>query len=121
MRLKTTNMAKGQVCAALYMDLWHRGEIVSDNNETQANILFVDYGTIDYVKVADLRYLRRDFANFPGQAYRGSLSFIRPIALRWSFDSTDCLLNMVINKVLHAKVTNIDDKVCIFPKNIGIN
>lgn len=73
-----------QMCAGLYaagdpsVKEWHRGKILNRINEKIVRVSFVDYGTQTQVEKKDLRFLHRDFALLPAQAFLGHLSRVVP-------------------------------------------
>ncbi|CAD6998570.1 unnamed protein product [Ceratitis capitata] len=100
----------GQVCAALYKNLWHRAEILSPVIENKAKVLFVDYGTVSEVSVDDIKFLLTSFAKLPQQAIRGSLSYICPKNLHWCQESIHAFLEMTFELMLYGKISEIHEK-----------
>lgn len=110
LKISNSNIRRGQICAAQFLGIWHRAEIVSDLLDGgKVKVFFVDFGTTATMDVKLLRYLLKPFANLPGQIYRGALSSIRPLnSHRWSRDSTYFMLSLVMDIVVQAKVSDID-------------
>lgn len=108
------HMVPGRICAALYDNCWHRGEVVRlQPNRKNALVHFIDYGTTTDVSIESIKYLHREFGHLPCQVYRGCLDYIRPAGgqKRWCRDSTYAFLAISYDVMLFAKVTAIDTKV----------
>lgn len=71
----------------------------------------MDYGTVSEVDVKMVKLLASSFANLPKQALRGCLSHIKPRLLHWSHEATNYFLDLVLELMLYAKITEIDRKV----------
>lgn len=113
-QMHTIHMVAGRVCAALFDNCWHRGEIVRlQANRKTAMVHFIDYGTTTDVPYKNIKYLLREFGNIPCQVYRGCLDYIQPAGgkQRWCRDSTYAFLAITYDVMLFAKVTTIDEKV----------
>lgn len=111
--IKPEHMTKGYVCAAMYANMWHRGEIIGSVEDGKVGIFFVDYGTVDQVKIGCVRYLLNSFCTLPKLCHRGTLDFIKPrnTDQRWTVDATTFLISLVQDKKLSAGITEIDSKV----------
>lgn len=76
-----------------------------------AQVKYVDYGTVEDVKVADLRYLHRDYAVLPALCFRAKLHGIRPRKeslvtegeIKYSRDVSTEFYEYVNNKDLQAE------------------
>lgn len=108
------HMVPGRICAAIFENTWHRGEIVRfQTNRKTALVHFIDYGTTTDVPLKNIKYLLREFGSLPSQVYRGCLDYIRPIdgGQRWCRDSTYAFLAIAHDELLYGKVSAIDQKV----------
>lgn len=72
----------------------------------------MDYGTTATIWSDHLLYLHKDFGNFPAQALRGCLDFIRPTNGTWMYDSCKYFADNVLQRTIYAKITSIHEKVC---------
>lgn len=116
-QMHTLHMVPGRVCAAVYQDCWHRGEIVKFHAYSDTALVhFIDYGTTTDVPLDQIKYLLRQFGRLPSQVYRGSLDYIRPAGgqQRWARDATYAFLAIAQDVMLFAKVTKpIDPEVSV--------
>ncbi|XP_072295650.1 tudor domain-containing 6 [Eucyclogobius newberryi] len=53
--------------------MWYRALIVHRHETTHVDVLFIDYGQTETVKLFDLRKIEKEFRSLPGQAFRCSL------------------------------------------------
>ncbi|XP_055855818.1 tudor domain-containing protein 5 isoform X2 [Episyrphus balteatus] len=100
----------GQVCVALYNDMWHRAEILTTVTKNKVKAHFVDYGTVSDVEIHHVKYLQNRFAETPMQAIRGSLSHIKPVSLVWQKRAINEFLSLVAEVFLYAQIVEIDEK-----------
>lgn len=112
--IKKQHMLKGYACAALYKNIWHRGEFQGQPKDGSVKIFFVDYGTVEQVSIDDVRYLLDSFCKAPKLCYRGTLDFVKPLNHRWDVDTTSFFIGLVENKKLVAGVSEIDCKVSYY-------
>lgn len=103
-------LTPGQVCVALYNDMWHRAEILTNVVRNKAKVLFVDYGTVSEVEIQHIKYLQNRFAQTPVQAIRGSLSHIKPVAPVWQKKAIEEFLSLVAEIFLYGQIVEIDEK-----------
>lgn len=111
MQMHVHNINKGQICAASYRNMWHRGKIIAEPENNHAKVFFVDYGTVENVQIKNLKYLLEKYSQIPAQAYRGSLAYIRPLKHRWTRDSTYSFKTLVEDIILHAHAEEVDLQV----------
>lgn len=71
----------------------------------------MDYGTVGNIDVVNIKYLHSQFLQIPSQAFRGTLSHIKPIDLHWTPEASECFLSLIRDKVLFAKITEINEEV----------
>uniref|UniRef100_A0A1B0AM32 HTH OST-type domain-containing protein n=1 Tax=Glossina palpalis gambiensis TaxID=67801 RepID=A0A1B0AM32_9MUSC len=110
MRIPLDCQTPGQVCAAQYEGLWHRGKIVRVPIKNKVMVSFVDYGTVSEVDIGKIKYLTSYFCELPTQALRGSLSYIKPRNLHWSHEATNYFLSLVTETMVFAQISEIDDE-----------
>ncbi|KAL5289294.1 TDRD5 family protein [Megaselia abdita] len=108
--MKRSHMVKGQIAAVLYTPgrVWHRGEILQTYENNAVKVFFVDYGTIDYVDCKNIKYLPVEFSKLSKQAFRGSLSHIKPVKRRWTKEAVSDFIAMVTDLLLYAKIESIE-------------
>lgn len=109
--IKEEHLRRGYACAALYCNIWHRGEIQGQPKDGKVAIFFVDYGTVDQVYIDEIRYLLVSFCYTPKLCHRGTLDFVKPINCRWNVETTTFLLGLVTDRKLIAGISEIDHKV----------
>ena len=114
-------MRTGYACAAMYQNIWHRGEIQEKPKDEKVKIYFVDYGTIDDIPITDVRYLLANFCHTPKLCHRGTLDFVKPIRYSWNNEATFFFINLVRNKKLIGGVSEIDGKVSCYVQKNEIN
>uniref|UniRef100_A0A1I8NSS4 HTH OST-type domain-containing protein n=1 Tax=Stomoxys calcitrans TaxID=35570 RepID=A0A1I8NSS4_STOCA len=114
LRIPIACLNPGQICAALFNGMWHRGEIVAPPVNNTVKVSFVDYGTVCEVDICDVKYLCTCFSQLPAQALRGCLSHIIPRGLHWSHEATLYFLSMVSELMIYAKITEIDKENSVF-------
>lgn len=104
-------MQIGNVCAAYYADKWSRAEILSQDSD-RLKLLFVDYGTIDYVPIEQTRHLYAQLCEPSRLCHRGSLSFLKPL---WNAQLEKKIVKifceMVAGKSLIAVLTDVDEVI----------
>lgn len=95
----------GMLCAGKVFNEWTRGIIIDKRGE-YIKVFFFDYGTIDFLKENDVKFLLDIFAELPKQAIRGCLSNVKPIGggRLWDLTVSNVFLEMVTNKVIWSKV-----------------
>lgn len=106
-----SHIVKGQIAAVIYSQskIYHRGEIIHKYENDIVKVFFVDYGTVDYVSVSDIKYLPKEFSMLPKQAFRGSLSHIKPLKRRWTRESICEFISMVSDILLYGRVESIEE------------
>uniref|UniRef100_A0A1B6FKZ6 Tudor domain-containing protein n=1 Tax=Cuerna arida TaxID=1464854 RepID=A0A1B6FKZ6_9HEMI len=112
----------GQIVAAPFChdDKWYRAEIktikVNDcnENESEVDLYYVDYGDSDYRKKSDICQLRTDFLKLRFQAIECTLANVKPSGGdQWSEKATDVfeeLCHVAQWKPLLAKVVSCDQQ-----------
>lgn len=99
------------MCAASVSDQWLRAEILSPPDEDdRLQLLFVDFGTIDYVPIENIRYLRADLCEISRFCHRGVLDIVGPLndyKMEKKIIETFCQL--VRDKAVMAVVSDVDE------------
>lgn len=112
LRIHPLNCIVDHLCMALYDKQWYRAKIIErSNDDTEVKVLYVDFGTIVQIPMANVKYMRVEFTQLPTQACRGCLDFIRPMRTHWLRSATLYFLNLLNDEPVYAKVTSIDNEV----------
>ncbi|KAJ6638353.1 Tudor domain-containing protein 5 [Pseudolycoriella hygida] len=107
-KIKDCHMIVGHVCAAFVDDKWFRAEILTRPDEDdQVQLLFVDYGTIDYVSVEHIRHLSSELCSMPRLAHRGVLDFVKLTSC--DSEKINKFCDMIRNRSLMALISVIND------------
>ncbi|XP_059613595.1 uncharacterized protein LOC132259823 [Phlebotomus argentipes] len=92
--------------AGLFENVWHRGVTLSEpfqlQKQNMCKIYYVDYGTVDNVPLAGIRFLHKRFLDQPQLCHRASMSGILPLGESWDVKVTRFLLAHVIGRKLYA-------------------
>lgn len=107
-----------QICAALY-DLdddnseWHRAMIVKVIDEERILVNLIDYGTLTKIEKKRLRFLNKDFATLPCQAFMARLANTEPKKglTKWPQEASKRFVDLIFSKDLVAGVVEMDYKV----------
>ncbi|XP_053971961.1 tudor and KH domain-containing protein homolog isoform X1 [Hylaeus volcanicus] len=88
-RLK--NVTLGQVVAAKFSfdELWYRAEVISEPEDGQCEVYFMDYGDHEVVQLDSILELRTNFLSLRLQAIECSLAGIKPRDGEWSTEACD--------------------------------
>lgn len=73
----------------------------------------MDYGTVCYVNVSDVRALTKTMASIPIQSFEGSLTDIQPMNSKWTKASIKDFIGMISEQFIYAKIIDIDTDVSI--------
>lgn len=76
------------------------------DEDERVQVLFVDYGTIDYVPSGRLRYLRKEQCVMPRLCHRGALAFVNNRSER---NVIKQFCGLAGNKTLVAVFSHIDE------------
>ncbi|XP_055952642.1 tudor domain-containing protein 5-like isoform X2 [Argiope bruennichi] len=78
--MKDFHIAAGSIGVALWpVDMhWYRIRIMSVVSSETVQVFYVDYGTIEIISKNLLRYIREEFFDFPTQAIKASLAYVKP-------------------------------------------
>ena len=116
-----------QVCVALYefngTEEWHRAVIQNKLDGDKILVNLVDYGTSTKIEKSRLRFLHKDFASIPIQAFMARLANIQPPkgTIKWSQEANTRFLDLVYDKDLIAGVVEVDYKVIKKKKKIRVS
>ncbi|KAJ6637547.1 Tudor and KH domain-containing protein like [Pseudolycoriella hygida] len=108
--IKVKHMKKGFACAAIYDNVWHRGEIQAEPIDELVKIFFVDFGTTENIKVEDVCYLLKSFCFTPKLCHRGTLDFVKPLTYRWGLEERYRFIEFVGDRKLVAGITEINQE-----------
>ncbi|XP_050389099.2 tudor domain-containing protein 7 isoform X2 [Patella vulgata] len=100
-----SSIKKGIYCSALYSSdkQWYRAQVISDINNQEFHVRFVDYGNVECVSIDCIRQLPQKVINTPQQAIYCSLYGIQPIVgEEWSKASLGILAEFVRDQELIA-------------------
>lgn len=75
---------------------------------------FIDYGSLDVIKLDNVRRLAARFKRLPAMAICCALGNIRPIGAKFTAASAERLLEMTNDVVLYATVLKIEGSVSLF-------
>jgi hypothetical protein len=106
-------MIVGLPVAVKYNDNWIRGEIIEKPKHGKLRVCLVDYGRRLEVATDDVKYLMKDFALLPRQAFRGCLYNIKPNSnsINWALKATSEFMELVGKRSLWAKIVKVNEKV----------
>ncbi|KAL4217941.1 Tudor domain-containing protein 7 [Mactra antiquata] len=109
------HLEKGRYCAGIFSEdgQWTRAEILQTRSDGTVELLFVDYGNVEYVKTQDIRWLSPELAKYPYQAINCCLYGIQPLEGEsdWSSASTKMFADMVLEEALIATPGEICDSI----------
>ncbi|XP_037519092.1 uncharacterized protein LOC119396079 [Rhipicephalus sanguineus] len=102
----------GMPCAASYTysegnSDWHRGLVVGlDADPSICQVLFIDYGTLTFLKKTEVRFLRNDFFDLPPQAVRATMEYLKPVTPDgWTLETKTAFIELASgDKTLVCKV-----------------
>lgn len=76
-------------------------------------VLYVDYGTVEYVQANSLCFVHQYSAKLPTQAFRACLNNIRPIDIEWDFEACRIFNKATRRQSFNATLMGIDIHVII--------
>lgn len=74
-------------------------------------VRLIDFGTVVTVSFHLLKYLLQEFIEYPVQTLCGALSNIQPLKDKWTMDAVSYFVNMVQDKLVFARLTEIVTEV----------
>lgn len=98
------NPALGLYCAAQAEDGEFYRAAITELNETQVTVFFVDYGNMEVIDKNNIRTLPPEFKKMPQLALKCSLADVKPKDGKWSQSALDFFIQAVTNKVLNVHV-----------------
>uniref|UniRef100_A0A1B0BNU8 HTH OST-type domain-containing protein n=1 Tax=Glossina palpalis gambiensis TaxID=67801 RepID=A0A1B0BNU8_9MUSC len=114
MRVPIDHLKPGQLCAALFRNIWHRAMITRYPVKNKVTVSFVDYGTVYEVDADEIKYLTLDFCKLPAQALRGSLSYVKTRRSYWDSEANKYFASLVTETVIYAKISKINATQHVF-------
>lgn len=69
----------GDICVAKFSldDEWYRAKVISTSSNSQATVLFIDYGNTEKLQSTRLAAIPAGFDTLPGQAHEFALAFVQ--------------------------------------------
>ena len=114
------DLKKDMTCSALTANgHWCRVKI-QDIRPDALTVSLVDFGTVEEVKLSNIRLLPLDFLKLPIQGFMASIFNLRPLNDGWSKDAVDFFNKCCQEDVLTATVLNCTDQIrslAIFKSN----
>ena len=115
-----TDLKKDMTCCALAGNgNWCRADIQNVTSDV-VTVLMVDFGSVEEVKVCNVRLLPSEFLKLPIQGFKASIFNLRPLNDGWSKDAVDFFNKSCQEDVLTATVLNCTDQIrslAIFKSN----
>lgn len=104
--LKEPKVGQACCCQFTYDDCWYRSLIIDRDVAGEVFVLYVDYGTSEYIALKRVRELSADFLSLPAQAFRCVLNGLKPSKKEgsWTTESMQQIINSVINRGLLADI-----------------
>ena len=101
----TCTIDVGCICAAKFSDdSWYRARVI-EASSTRYLVYFVDFGNTDFVSCDRVALCPERFSQ-PAQAIECCLDGIKPLSDQWTPQSTALLKELVMDKILSAKVVS---------------
>ena len=80
-----------------------------DHSTLSAQVLFVDFGNVETVKLTEIRTIPRKFCALPAQAVSFSLAGISPRGAKdWSKEAIETFKGLVVERNIDCKVVGLD-------------
>ncbi|GBM28306.1 Tudor domain-containing protein 5 [Araneus ventricosus] len=110
--MKDVHIAAGSIGVALWPAdmLWYRIRIMSVTSPETVRVFYVDYGTIEVIPKTLLRYIREEFFDFPTQAIKASLAYVKPPLgdNAWNPKAKSRILKLCTDITVMAKIHDIE-------------
>ena len=99
----------GELCVAQFTEdeLWYRGQILSIDEEDNAELIFIDYGNGEVLPWKALRVIPGEFRELPPQAIQCRLANIDPVGGIWSKKAIKLLRELVLDRELVGVPTHL--------------
>jgi len=114
------DLKKDMTCSALTANAhWRRAKIQNIQSDV-LTVSLVDFGTVEEVKLSNVRLLSSDFLKLPIQGFMASIFNLRPLNDGWSKDAVDFFNKCCQEDILTATVLNCTDQIrslAIFKSN----
>ncbi|XP_052762944.1 tudor domain-containing protein 7-like isoform X2 [Mya arenaria] len=115
--VEQSNLKPGQFCAGVFSGdgLWTRAEVSKVNGKESAELLFVDYGNVDIVKLADIRWLSPATSKYPAQSIQCCLYGIEPVqgASSWSDQACKVFAELVEEQALKVVPMTVYENLAV--------
>ena len=101
------SVVAGQAVCARFTkdDLWYRATVLAAH-ESDASVLFVDYGNSETLSVSRIKRLTDQFLALPPQAIECTMEGVRPTESDWPEDVVSCFEESVADKQLEVLVVS---------------
>ncbi len=102
------SLSPGMPCIALFSDdhFWYRAEVI-DKDGDELSVLFVDYGNMSKVNVADVREMPTDLMETPAQAFLCELEGFNAAHGSWDSGAVDALSALTTDKASQLTITRV--------------
>ncbi|XP_055362345.1 tudor domain-containing 6 [Betta splendens] len=107
--LNPGSLSPGSPCIALFSGdkFWYRAEVI-DKDGDDLHVLFVDYGNVAQVNIADLREIPRDLLKVPPQAFVCELEGFDSSCGSWDSCAVEELSTVTADKLLQLTITRVE-------------
>ncbi|XP_029650582.1 RING finger protein 17 isoform X2 [Octopus sinensis] len=101
--IKKTVVGKACCCQFTVDDCWYRS-VIADVKQTDMLVLYVDYGTSEYIDKSRIREISQKFLKLPSQAVRCVVKGMKPSdeSHQWTEEAMKAVIDSVVNKELDA-------------------
>ena len=103
---------EGMVCVARFSEdgRYYRAMVTGVMGEMMVRVVFVDFGSTRVLEVGGLRRIKTKFLECPVMAVKVGFVDVQPVGKMWSEEATDCVRELVRNKVLRMVVVKEERK-----------
>ena len=106
-----TDLKKDMTCSVLTANgHWCRAKVQNFQSDI-LTVSLVDFGTVEEVKLSNIRLLSSDFLKLPIQGFMASIFNLRPLNEGWSKDAVDFFNKCCQEDVMTATVLNCTDQI----------
>lgn len=92
---------------------WHRAMVINRIDEKgNVRLFFLDYGTVGFVKLRNIKYLFKTFLKYPRMAHRGRFHNLKPPTnpIAWSEEDVNEFIIKIANEKFKAVVLKTDEE-----------